>query len=273
MNKKINFNAIISKLKSHKILSILLVVVIVIAMAGILESCKDDRTNSDYENLNEEEEMKFKEFKWPDSDIAKLLPVPESNIGHIEWEASYGFVIYVSETTREDYNAYVDKCLENGFTVEYYRSENSYYGDNESGYHVSVRYEEDFEDVMFIRIDDPDDSSDGTTTSEQQTTDQTTEQTPENNATSTAPASGVRPEIKEAIDSYEAFFNEYVDFMNKYNNTDDVSSLMSDYTSYMSRYTDVMSKLDALETELNADELAYYSAAMARINEKIATIQ
>lgn len=274
MNKKVNFNTIISKIKSHKILSILLVVVIVIAMAGILESCKDNRTNSDYEDLNEEEEMEFKEFKWPDSEIAKLLPVPESNIGHIEWEASYGFVIYVSETTREEYNAYVDKCLGNGFTVDYYKSENTYYGDNADGYQVTVKYMEDLGEVMFIRVDDPeDDSSDNTTSSEQQTTDQTTEQTPENNATSTAPASGVRPEIKEAIDSYEAFFNEYVDFMNKYNNTDDVSSLMSDYASYMSRYTDVMSKLDALETELNADELAYYSAAMARINEKIATIQ
>ena len=173
MNKKVIFNTIISKIKSHKILSILLVVVIVIVMAGVLESCRYNRMKRKYDDLYEEEEMEFKEFKWPDSEIAKLLPVPESNIGHIEWEASYGFVIYVSETTREDYNAYVDKCLENGFTVEYYRSENSYYGDNESGYHVSVRYEEDFEDVMFIRIDDPDDSSDGTTTSEQQTTDQT----------------------------------------------------------------------------------------------------
>lgn len=167
MNKKVNFNTIISKIKSHKILSILLVVVIVIVMAGVLESCRYNRMKRKYDDLYEEEEMEFKEFKWPDSEIAKLLPVPESNIGHIEWEASYGFVIYVSETTREDYNAYVDKCLENGFTVEYYRSENSYYGDNESGYHVSVRYEEDFEDVMFIRIDNPDDSSDGTTTSEQ----------------------------------------------------------------------------------------------------------
>ena len=37
---------------------------------------------------------------------------------------------------------------------------------------------------------------------------------------STIPESEIRPEVKEFLDSYEAFMNEYVDFMEKYRKAD-----------------------------------------------------
>ena len=48
-------------------------------------------------------EMEFAEFQWPDTDIAKLMPVPKSTIGNINWSHDYGFVIYVAETPLDDY--------------------------------------------------------------------------------------------------------------------------------------------------------------------------
>ena len=98
------------------------------------------------------------EFKWPTSEIAGLMPVPQSNIGKVEWEADYGFVIYVGNTTVDDFNAYVDACIEKGFDVDYRRGDTYYYADNAEGYHVSVKYE-GF-NTMFVRIDKPDDEKD-----------------------------------------------------------------------------------------------------------------
>ena len=86
------------------------------------------------------------------------MPVPQSNIGKVEWEADYGFVIYVGNTTVDDFNAYVDACIEKGFDVDYRRGDTYYYADNAEGYHVSVKYE-GF-NTMFVRIDKPDDEKD-----------------------------------------------------------------------------------------------------------------
>lgn len=100
-----------------------------------------------------EEEEEFSEFQWPDSEIARLLPVPESTIGSISWEASYGFVIYVGETTKDQYDNYIEQCKDKGFTVDYRKGDDYYYADNEYGYQLTLRYEED--ETMFIRIDEP----------------------------------------------------------------------------------------------------------------------
>ncbi len=49
----------------------------------------------------------------------------------------------------------------------------------------------------------------------------------------------IRPEIKEFLDTYEAFIDEYADFMQKYMNTDSTGmvSMMGDYYSILARYT------------------------------------
>lgn len=81
---------------------------------------------------------------------------------------------------------------------------------------------------------------------------------------------GISREFKEAMDSYEAFFDEYVEFMKKYSESDDILSMMEDYTDYMTKYTDTMKKLDEIdEDNLSAAEYAYYIDVMARIQKKL----
>ena len=78
----------------------------------------------------------------------------------------------------------------------------------------------------------------------------------------------VRPEIKEAIDSYEEFFREYVDFMESY----DASNIgaLSDYLSFLEKYADYMQKLDDLENaDLNDAETVYLTQAMLRIDQML----
>ena len=85
-------------------------------------------------------------------------------------------------------------------------------------------------------------------------------------------STGIRPEIKEALDSYESFFEEYCDFMIKYEDSNGSISMLGDYLSFMAKYADAMSKLEALEDDLNDAELTYYMQVMGRITQKLAQV-
>lgn len=84
---------------------------------------------------------------------------------------------------------------------------------------------------------------------------------------------GIRPEFKEAMDSYEKFFDEYVEFMKKYMDSDDAAGMMGDYADYLDKYTDTMEKMDALgEEEMSKEEALYYAEVTTRITEKLADV-
>ena len=223
-------------------------------------------------------------FDWPDSDIAKLLPKPSSNYGKIEWEADYGFVIYVGNTSKADYKEYVDSVYALGFTVDYNKGDNYFYADNGEGYSISLKYE-GF-NTMWIRIDEPEENtvpetndsnnnSNNTSNNNNNNSNNGSNNDKDNTENTNAPSSGemvngMRREFKDAMDSYETFFDEYCNFMKKYNSSNDTSSMLNDYLSFMSRYTETMNKLDALgDDNLNTAELRYYTEVMTRINQKL----
>jgi hypothetical protein len=243
------------------------------------------------ESINQEE---FKEIKWPTSEIVQLLPQPKSNIGKIDMEASSAFYVYIGNTSEDEYNLYVDDCMENGFTVDYWRTDDSYYGDNKDGYHVSVDYEGN--DVMYISITEPYDTD---TEKEENTEEVNKAEKVENTQEkekgkdtekdtkkkeksekkkiskkkSAKDKSGVSKDFKKMMDSYEAFFDKYVDFMKTYQDSDDAIGMMSDYAEYMKQYADYMEKLDEVNTDdLSAADLAYYTEVQARIMKKLAEI-
>ncbi len=63
----------------------------------------------------------------------------------------------------------------------------------------------------------------------------TTEGAKENEADNT-----INAEFKAAMDSYEAFFDEYVAIMKKYKDNPMDMSILADYTNYMGQYVDMM---------------------------------
>lgn len=82
--------------------------------------------------------------------------------------------------------------------------------------------------------------------------------------------SGISPEFKEAMDSYEAFFDEYIAFMEKYSNSDNPAGMIMDYSNYMLKYADAMEKLNQMDSEnMTIEEQAYYIEVMARIQKKL----
>ncbi|MGN0656235.1 MAG: DUF6591 domain-containing protein [Ruminiclostridium sp.] len=88
--------------------------------------------------------------------------------------------------------------------------------------------------------------------------------------TAAATDNEIRPEFKESIDSYEAFFDEYCRFMKKYSENPNDLSLLNDYTNFLKQYAETMEKLEALDSqEMNDAERKYYTEAMLRINQKL----
>ena len=78
---------------------------------------------------------------------------------------------------------------------------------------------------------------------------------------------GIRPEFKELMDSYEAFFAEYAEFMKTFNNSSDTTSMLADYMRLLARYTETMEDLNEIELDsLSTAESLYYAEVMTRIS-------
>lgn len=85
--------------------------------------------------------LQMSELKWPNSDIAKLIPVPKSTIGVIKREESKGFLIMVGNTPIEDFVAYADECSDSGFNINYEKGDKFYRAEDINGNKISLSYE------------------------------------------------------------------------------------------------------------------------------------
>ena len=84
----------------------------------------------------------------------------------------------------------------------------------------------------------------------------------------------VTPEFKEMMDSYEAWFDTYIEFMTEYKNSKNPADMMLQYAKFLAEYAEMIEKIDSVdEEELSAADLAYYMEVTARIYRKLATIQ
>ena len=80
----------------------------------------------------------------------------------------------------------------------------------------------------------------------------------------------MRPEFKEAMNSYEAFYDEYCDFMKEYADNPSDLTLLSEYTDMMSKAADMSEKFDAWnEDEMNDAELKYYLDVNNRVAQEL----
>lgn len=80
----------------------------------------------------------------------------------------------------------------------------------------------------------------------------------------------IRPEVKEAIDAYEAFIDEYCEFMVKYSESDGTDlKIIADYAVFLGKLTDYEYKMDKMADDLTDAEYWYYVEVLNRCNEKI----
>lgn len=81
---------------------------------------------------------------------------------------------------------------------------------------------------------------------------------------------GLRPEFKEAMDSYESFYNEHCEFLEKYSENPSDLTLLAEYADMMAKAAEMNEKFDAWEEDLNDNELKYYLEVSSRIAKKLA---
>ena len=219
-----------------------------------------------------EKPIEMSAITWPTSKAGKQLPAPKSTTGKFSYENDDGFSVYIGNTSKDDYNNYVKACSDKGFTVNYNKGDSFYNADNSAGWHVSIKYEGN--NIMSIDIDAASENSTAPSASEDTT------KPAESKPAQSKPAKtanndsdmvdGMHRDFKEAMDSYEEFFDEYVAFMKKYENSDNPMSMFSDYTKFMSQYSETMQKLDEWKSkDLNTKEAAYLLDVTNRINKKL----
>ena len=214
--------------------------------------------------------MNLQTISWPAGETGKQLPAPKSLKGKFSYENEKGFYVYIGETSKADYDKYVEDCYSAGFTVDYDKGESYFQAYNENGYHVYIRYEGN--NIMTIDI------------SYAKENELVPDETPEPSAAASPEASpskdnkdesadGMRSDFKEAMDAYEAAMDEYIAFMNKYYENPNDLSILSDYSKYMEKYTDAMEKFEKWESkDMNDAELKYYIKVQTRVAEKLAKL-
>lgn len=108
-------------------------------------------------------------------------------------------------------------------------------------------------------------------TTEAPTEPETTEQeTTEPTEAQTEAPSGIRPEFKDAMDSYEAFYDEYCDLMAKYTKNPADFTLLTKYMDMLSKVDEMDKKFAAWDqSDMSKEELKYYLEVTARVQKKI----
>ena len=241
-------------------------------------------------NLSGCNAMKTKEteYHWPTSTLVKSLPVPESKYGEIVLDAEDSFEIDVFNTSKSQFADYINACKENGFNVDYYGTEDSYDAENKDGYTLSLSYDKR-KKTMNIDIYDLDDDTEDTQEPEETEEPEETDDSENAKDTSKDSSKTDKKEKKKTsskkkdgavdadfkkMDSYEDFFDAYLEFMKKYENADDVAGMLNDYADYMTKYADYMQKLNDVDTDnLSTADAAYYTKVQARIVKKLAEIK
>ena len=222
----------------------------------------------------------LKKISWPSSEVAKAIPQPDSTMGRIETDTSNRFLVYIGNTSLDEYSKYVNKCIEKGFNKDYQKNEKYFNGENSSGYKLSVDYEGG--NVMKIEISytsestpessespAPSTSPETSATTTPSATPSATPSTTPSSSTSTS-KSGMSSDFKKAMDSYEAFIDEYVSFMKKYAANPTDTALLSKYSSMMSKFSEQEAAFEKWDSDsLTAEEAAYYAQVQTRVSKKL----
>ncbi len=227
--------------------------------------------------------MSFSAISWPKSKIGKALPKPKTLKGNVISESEDTFSVYITDTSKDDYNEYIDTCADKGFNIDYGKDAVYYHAENKQGFSLEVRYEGN--NLMKIYISAPDDDKDidddddwdedeENETTEKETKKSTTAPKTTSPKSSKSSTSGIRKEFKEAMDSYVEFIDEYVEFMKRFEESDGSDlKLISDYAKFTKKCSEMDEKFAEWEDDdLSTEEMAYYIDVQAKVSKKLLEI-
>lgn len=135
----------------------------------------------------------------------------------------------------------------------------------------------DYDETTKAPVDDDEDSTDAATEpptqeSEDMPTQEPTD-APTEEPTPEQAGSGLRPEFKDAMEHYEAFYDEYCDFMAQYMANPYDPTLLAEYADMLAELAEMDSAFEAWgDSDLNDEELAYYLEVQTRVLQKLSSV-
>ncbi len=99
-------------------------------------NCFDDRLS-----VQLVEPVKLSKISWPSYMWDGKLPAPASDQGNVTYETETGFNILIGNTSKDDFNTYIDTLLKSGFNKDYNRNGDYFYGKDKEGNRINVTYE------------------------------------------------------------------------------------------------------------------------------------
>lgn len=229
--------------------------------AGYKISLYYTESSAEYD-INVDAPRKMSTITWPVTGIAATLPATPSTTGVIETDTSSSFVAYIGDMPVASLLEYINLCSESGYNVDYDKRDTYYKAFNGDGTKLVLTYM----GFYTIRIELYAAKNSDTASSNQNATEPTDD-------TSTESSDDIGTEFKATMDSYEAFFDEYVELMKSYKSNPTDVNLALKAAEMATAYAENMEKLENLDTSnLNDAELAYYLEVTNRITQKLLSI-
>ncbi len=102
------------------------------------------------------------------------------------------------------------------------------------------------------------------------TTNSSSSSSTNSNIDSSTNSTGISQEFKDAMDSYEAYMDEYVEFMKKYNANPTDPTLISQYSTMLQKYSEQVSAFDKWNSaDMTTEETSYYIEVQTRVSQKL----
>ena len=237
--------------------------------------------NTEFESETEAEvnqnELDLEELKLMVPDASEYFKQSDDvfSDSYINFEGDAYCIFRVYDKWNDDeWNAYKQAVIDAGFNNIRYDMDENFSAWTEDGrfyFSFSIGEDQDRKCIYINASRDKDTQSNAQTLDEEESNDVVSEDM-ENEDTNVDKEliDVVRPEFKEAMDSYEAFYDEYCDVIKKYNENPTDMEILASYTDMLSRATEMTEKFEAWEDdEMNNAELIYYLDVNNRVTQKL----
>ncbi|WP_294496307.1 zinc ribbon domain-containing protein [uncultured Gemmiger sp.] len=91
-------------------------------------------------SIDLEDPIASEQIIWPSSDLVKDIPIPKSLVGEVSTESSKAYAVYLVQIEPSYFSEYVSLCMDNGFNVDYSKSDTYFHANNKDGISLSVEY-------------------------------------------------------------------------------------------------------------------------------------
>ncbi len=134
------------KIKNTKTLGVLAACLLLVVFS--FSGCLSSKDNSNSTSKKDSSASKtYEKLEWPSSGLAALLPKPSFKYGTIDSNSDDYLWVTINKASEVEFNSYVEKCKDNGFTYDSTSSSGYYNAYNSDGYKLNLSYLESSNEI------------------------------------------------------------------------------------------------------------------------------